>query len=377
MNILVYGGMSKNGGVTKFILQNFGAIKNRHKKNYVRIRFVMDRTVNEQTDYMKKHDMPYVKFTPVRENLIKNIYEWKNYFKQYAKQIDLVYFNLDSLQEFWPIFFAKKYGVSRVCVHAHNSKHDLGILGNVLHCIGKKVVSNYADEFYACSEVAADWFYSGNNRKKVKMIRNGINVEKYKFSIQNRKKIRNELSIKEDALVFITVARVTNTKNQQFSIDTFQIIQRSLPNAVYLIVGDGPSLHFLQKKVKNEKIKNICFTGNRNDISELLSAADVFLFPSKFEGLPYALIEAQASGLITLASDAVSLEARINNNIFFIPLAKGAGFWAQKCIKVIDSVCDDKIRFSKRRDLAKNVEVKGFEIKDSAKLLNKYIFSED
>ena len=65
----------------------------------------------------------------------------------------------------------------------------------------------------------------------------------------------------------------------------------------------------------------------------LLQAIDIFIFPSLFEGLPFALIEAQCAGLKVFASDTISRESKITDNLYFLSLSKGAKKWADEILR--------------------------------------------
>ena len=78
----------------------------------------------------------------------------------------------------------------------------------------------------------------------------------------------------------------------------------------------------------------IKFLGVKSDIPELCQMMDVFLFPSFYEGLPVTLVEAQAAGLKILASDNISKEVCLTDNIQFFSIKETADFWANKILKL-------------------------------------------
>ena len=121
----------------------------------------------------------------------------------------------------------------------------------------------------------------------------------------------------------------------KFSIATFNHILNTEPNSTLLFIGDGELKTELEKEViskgLSEKIK---FLGARNDVYKWLSAIDCLLMPSFFEGLPFVLVEAQASGLPCLVSSTVSSDANITGLVEYMDLETDKQQWADKLIEL-------------------------------------------
>ena len=91
----------------------------------------------------------------------------------------------------------------------------------------------------------------------------------------------------------------------------------------FLFVVNGEDLKKLQEKIESSNVsKYFIFAGLRTDVPQILSALDLFLLPSKYEGLPVVLVESQAAGLISLASDTITKEINITGNICYMNLEK-------------------------------------------------------
>jgi len=103
------------------------------------------------------------------------------------------------------------------------------------------------------------------------------------------------------------------------------------PAAHLLLVGDGQARPAIEARVRSLRLINhVHFLGERDDVPRLLHAMNVFIFPSLYEGLPRALIEAQAAGLLCVASDRITREAAAGpDHVWFLPLENGAEGWAQ------------------------------------------------
>lgn len=130
---------------------------------------------------------------------------------------------------------------------------------------------------------------------KIAMIRNGI---KLSTKHQNVAEIRTSLGISPDDMLLITVGRLAEIKNYALLLDAFASAQRSVATLTLLFVGDGPERENLEEKALMLRVKDkVHFLGSRSDVSELLSASDIFALSSRYEGISLALLEAMAANL--------------------------------------------------------------------------------
>lgn len=124
----------------------------------------------------------------------------------------------------------------------------------------------------------------------------GIDVSKFKNIVVDKKEKREELKIKDDDVILLSVGELNKNKNHEAIIRTLACLQQQ--NIQYLIVGKGELRDYLEKLARELEIENqVHILGFRNDVVELYKMADVFVFPSKREGLSVALMEAMASGI--------------------------------------------------------------------------------
>lgn len=169
-----------------------------------------------------------------------------------------------------------------------------------------------------------------------KIIKNGIDVEKYIFKESVRKRIRTALGF-EDKLVVGHIGSFSHPKNHKLLIEIFRQIQKHSHNSILLLIGDGE----LRPKIERIVIElglteSVIFTGVRSDIPELLQAMDVLVFPSLFEGLPVTLVEAQAAGLKIIAADTITKEVALTDLVRFISLKQPASYWADNVLYYIN-----------------------------------------
>lgn len=199
-----------------------------------------------------------------------------------------------------------------------------------MHSINRKLISFVATDFLACSIKAKEFFYPTKLWDKCIILKNGINLCQFSFNNDIRNKVREKLGISDDVLVIGHVGRFATVKNHAFIIEVFNQIQQINDNVLLLLLGNGELLDSVKNKVKELDLeRKVLFLGERDDVYRILQAFDLVLFPSLYEGLPFSLIEAQASGLKIFSSDRVSHEVDVTGNVFFLSLNKSAHSWAE------------------------------------------------
>ncbi|MEW6557414.1 MAG: glycosyltransferase [Elusimicrobiota bacterium] len=151
--------------------------------------------------------------------------------------------------------------------------------------------------------------------KKSVVIYNGVDIKRYSFNIQKRKKSREQLSIKETEFVIGTIARFDHSKGIEKSIEIIKILLKQIP-VRYILVGDGERRKDIENRIYKENLKDVVMiAGFRNDVPDLLNAFDVYLSTSEHEGLPYTLMEAMATGVPIVASDVTGNNEVIEDNV--------------------------------------------------------------
>lgn len=258
---------------------------------------------------------------------------WKNFFKEH-KEYKIVHSHLDSSANIH-LRIAKKFGLATIA-HSHSSSEGFGIRA-IVKSVLKIGFCNCCDYKFACSTEAAKWLYGADFKEDdhSKIINNGIESKKFVFDTVVRNQIRENLGISADTYVIGHVGRMDTNKNQAFLIDVLKVLIDSKKDYKLVCVGDGVELENNKQKAKDLNLEDkIIFTGIKSNINEYLQAFDVFVMPSIYEGLPVSTIEAQATGLKCIISDAVSKECDVTSNVEFVSLQESANDWAKK----IDSI---------------------------------------
>ena len=326
MNILVFGMTENPGGIESFLMTYY------RKMNTQKFHFdFLCNSYNKVAfeDELISNGSKLFHFTSRRKNPILFIKELNEFMVQNAKTYDALWVNVCSLANIDYLKIAKKFGIKTLIIHSHNNSNMDGKFRLILHKFNKKRIKKYATDFWACSESAAKWFFEKDIRYE--LIRNAIDVPLMKYSNEGRIRIRREFNL-GNSYVVGNIGRLHFQKNQEFILQVFSAFHRKYNNAKLLLVGQGEDLEKLKNKAKCLSIHNdIVFAGVRSDIRDCLSAMDMFLFPSKFEGLGIAGLEAQASGLPVLASrDVIPDEIAINDNFFFECLNSPINVWVKK-----------------------------------------------
>lgn len=229
---------------------------------------------------------------------------------------------------------AKKHNITRRIAHSHTTKFSEVWLNALRNRVLFYPVRFLATDFMACSYSAGEVVFGKKicNGSRFNIIKNAIDPSKNLYKQEEREKILKELGI-ESGLVVGHVGRFSPQKNHFFLLDVFFEVQKIVEDAKLLLVGDGP--RFYEIKQKSEELgigHKVIQTGVRSDVGALLSAMDVFVLPSIFEGLGNVLIEAQCNGLPCIASSVVPQEAAVLPSYQTLALDQSAKDWAQAIV---------------------------------------------
>lgn len=240
------------------------------------------------------------------------------------RHYDCVHIHSDISFKVYPFFKAAKVaGVQKIIVHSHASSIDgkYRKIKNVLHHHYKKYISENATKLVSCSDVAAQWMFDNDKQNKVKIINNGIDLQKFAFNPETRQRVRHQLGCADDEVLIGHVGRMAYQKNHQFLVQVFAEFHQVHPQSKLLLVGEGPLKSEIHVQVQRLGLEDaVIFYGTSNNVNELYQAMDVFALPSHFEGLPISGVEAQASGLPVVFADTITKEAAITDRCAYLPI---------------------------------------------------------
>lgn len=268
-------------------------------------------------------------------------------------QYTIVHSHINTFSAF-PLKIASEFNIPTRIAHAHIALNKLNlkylikteesIIDTGKHIIKlylKKKIHKYTTHSFACGKLAGQWLF-GNNAS-FDVINNAIDSEKFIVNTKTANIYKKNLSLENDFIIG-HVGRFDEQKNHSFLLRIFADILKLKPNASLILVGDGPLRKKMEQEAKNLSIYNkTLFLGVRSDIPQLLQVMDVFAFPSLYEGLPVTLIEAQAAGLKVFASDSITDEVKITNDLTFLSIKKPSSFWAETIVKSLPhKKCNNK-----------------------------------
>ena len=274
---------------------------------------------------------------------------------------DVIHVHGNSGMMLMEALLAKRYKIPKIIIHCHNTTCDHKILNAFL----KFPMKVLATDLIACSVQSGKWLYG---HSKYEVLNNAINYEMFKFNEQIRKKVREELNIK-DKFALGHIGSFIEQKNHDFLIDIFYEFQKEHSDCVLLLVSDGPKFKDIKDKVKNLNIEDkVIFAGRNENVNIFYQVMDVYLMPSKWEGLPLVMIEAQACSLPVIASDTITNDAKCTSNVTYLPINNGIKCW----LEVLERMYTKKI--NRNEDMYDEIKRHGFDINTEAdKLRDIYI----
>lgn len=247
----------------------------------------------------------------------------RDFFREHP-EYRIVHCHLDCMSAL-PLAAAKEAGVPIRIAHAHSASQDRDLKYLLKRYYMKKIPAA-ATHFFACSTDAGNWMFPGQS---VRLIRNGIDTGAFSFDPEKRTAMRRELGL-GDALTVGHVGRLIGVKNHAFLLDVFAELHTLRPNAVLLLVGNGPLEDQIREKARTLGLQDhVRFLGVRSDVADVMQAMDVFMLPSQYEGLGIVTLEAQCAGMPCLVSDRVPPECDVGSRVRFLSLEASASEWAQ------------------------------------------------
>ena len=307
------------------------------------------------------------RFTP--RNFIKYALEISLFFKEHQGEYDVVHSHSLSTG-FFVMYYAKKYGVKKRILHSRTSKTDGSFIKRNTNNLLKSLACLYATDYFACSKLAGYWGFGRDrmDNNKVRQMKNGVQLSKFEFNVDVRKQTRIELGV-DDKFVIGNVCRLTEAKNFPFILNLFSQLLQVEPNAILLIVGDGPLLEAITKKTIELSIENsVIMCGRKENVAKYYMAMDVLFSPSLWEGFPGTILEAQASGLPCIISSTITEEIKMSDNLLQMDLDRSVDTWIKEIVNFKNQ--------DRKTDVIEIIRAKGYDSEQVVKELQQYYLDE-
>ncbi len=231
---------------------------------------------------------------------------------------------------------AKKTGIPMTIAHARSAGVDKGIKGWITKLLRKNLYCK-CDYMFSCSDLASRAVFGDEqyNAGKVVFVPNAVDTKDFAADEHMRAKIRKEYGL-EDSFVIGHVGRFHYAKNHEFVLDVFAEFCKQNNHAKLFLLGDGPRKKEMEEKAKELGIsQQVIFAGNQNPVAPYYQAMDAFLFPSRFEGMPGTVVEAQAAGLPCLIADTITAQVKVTDLVTFLSLKQDVVLWAEQLKQIV------------------------------------------
>jgi len=322
IKVLQFPIAQSKGGTTQYTLRNWKYVdKNKFHYDFV--------TMSSKLDFAEELERDGCKIFYISTYAEDDREQFEAEFRKILVegQYDIIHLATNQWKSFAIEKIAKEVGIKKIIIYAQNGgintddeeKRNKEL---TLHYkMREQLTEDIATDFWACSRAAADFLYGEQIPKnKIKLVKNAINMDDFVFDSKIRNQYRKELDV-EQCYVLGNVGRLAYQKNQEFLLSVFKKLCEIRDDYKLLLIGSGELEQTYKDYVRNNGLEDkVVFLGQRKDVNNLLQAIDCFCLPSRFEGLPIAMVEAQTSGVRCVCSDLITDEVCLSDLAARLPL---------------------------------------------------------
>lgn len=238
------------------------------------------------------------------------------------------------------LLVAATQGIKIRIAHSHVANNEYGVVKQTLLSLTKPLLNCCVTDRMACGNDAGEYLW---NHKKFTVLKNAIEIENFQYNENTRKIYREKFKIEDHCVVLGNVGRFSYQKNQWFLVHLYEKLRLISDNIKLALVGDGEDFDEINSYVKKKNLDNsIILLGLRKDVADVMQMIDIFLLPSRYEGLPVVAIEAQCAGIPCLLSDQITKEVILLKKSILLPIEpenKCIDIWKEKTLNIMkDSV---------------------------------------
>lgn len=245
-----------------------------------------------------------------------------------ARDYDVVHIHGNSATMVLEMIAAKFAGVKHRIAHSHNTTCSMKLIDRLARPLFHKLCNGRL----ACGIEAGKWLFG---ERDFTVINNGIDTNRFIYNHEIRMLIRNRLNLNHEFVVG-HIGNLVEQKNHRFIIDIFKSFHSKYPKSKLLLLGNGPLMSEIDKKVKNMGLAdNVIFLGSVDKPEHYMNAMDLVIMPSLHEGLPLTLVEEQANGLPILAADSITKDSDMSGLVHFMSLSQSADEWSDCMLSLL------------------------------------------
>lgn len=319
----------KAGGLDRYLLNFLETVQ----EDNVQLDFLTNKIDEElKGDLAKRHVGLYA-----IDRLIHPVRQFKQVCHIIKKgNYDTIYLNISTAIDCIAAFAAKRMRVPERIIHSHSSGNDCQnvfnrMVYNFIHKVCRMFLYKAGTKYCGCSKKAGYWLFPSKivNSPSFEVIYNAVDRNDFFYSKALRTEVRREMGL-EDKFVVGHLGNFCYAKNYPFLIRVFQEIYVRKKNACLLLAGTGVEFRAVKEMVKELGLEEaVQFLGWCKDTSRLYHGMDIFILPSRFEGLPITGVEAQCTKLATVFSDSITEEAKIADHCYFLNTQETPKEWAR------------------------------------------------
>ena len=269
---------------------------------------------------------------------------------------------------------AKKAGVPVTIAHARSAGVDKGVKGTLTRLL-RKNLSQKTDYMFTCSCIAGISVFGKRAVKEGKtiFIPNAIDSRAFDYNEAKREEIRKELGL-SGQYVIGHVGRFHYAKNHEYLLRIFASLcqdktgsgERDGAHREYalILLGEGGGMQAARELAKELGIEDrVYFLGNHSNVYDYYQAMDYFVYPSRFEGLPGTMVEAQTAGLRCVMSDTICDEVVVTKLVHSMSIEDNPAKWAQYIAETAEY---------KRCGHVEAIQAAGFDVSEQAKIISEF-----
>ncbi len=267
-----------------------------------------------------------------------------------------------------PLYAARRARVGRRISHAHSTTHKsekVYIVKTVLKHFSKLFPTHLA----GCSRKACVWLYGKRRGQEAFVLKNAIDTNRFApITEEKAAKLKSECGIAGKKVIG-SVGRFEYQKNQAFLVDAYARLAERRDDVVLVFAGGGRLRNELEAQIENLGLRDkVIIFDYQKQAEDYFGLFDLFVLPSRYEGLPLVAIEAQSMGLPCLLSDKITAETDVTGKVKFLPV-DDEKLWADE----MENMLDNCIRY----DASESVAEHGYDITAEAKVLENYYLGLD